>query len=98
MGRSFGVAHAITRARGRIGPWPLDVRAHPPYPHHVPATSFRPRATMTFPAKNSPIPPAVPPSGRLDPPLPHLGRGRRWRMWLVGRPLSNAAADEQAIG
>jgi amino acid transporter len=31
-------------------------------------------------------------------PLPRLRRSRRWRMWLVGRPLSTADAPHQTIG
>jgi len=31
-------------------------------------------------------------------PLPRMRRSRRWRMWLVGRPLSSAVAEHQTIG
>ena len=30
--------------------------------------------------------------------LPRMRRSRRWRMWLIGRPLSSADAEHQTIG
>jgi amino acid transporter len=43
---------------------------------------------------------SVHPAPRVEPPapLPRLRRSRRWRMWLIGRPLSSADAPHQTIG
>jgi amino acid transporter len=43
-----------------------------------------------------PLPP--PPLEAAPSPLPRLPRRRRWRMWLIGRPLSSADAPHQTIG
>ncbi len=44
--------------------------------------------------------PAPPLAETAAPParLPRLRRNRRWRMWLIGRPLSSADAPHQTIG
>ena len=47
--------------------------------------------------QTQPLPAPPPPAGGAAP-LPRMRRSRRWRMWLVGRPLSSAVADEQTIG
>ena len=42
--------------------------------------------------------PAPPPPAGGAAPLPRMRRSRRWRMWLIGRPLSSAVEDDQTIG